>query len=82
MEVGKGIRLGDVVTAGAAATTLAAGVVGWIDWLTVPSDHPVRRPATIHGRTPRSTGGAGASARRPAVASLGGGVIANFPRGF
>ena len=31
MEAGKGIRLGDVVTAGAAATTLAAGVVGWID---------------------------------------------------
>ena len=48
-EPGKGIRLGDVVTAGAAATTLAAGFVGWIDWLTVPSDHPVRRPATIHG---------------------------------
>ncbi len=46
---GTGIRLGDVVTAGAAATTLAAGLVGWIDWLTVPSDHPVRRPATIHG---------------------------------
>jgi uncharacterized membrane protein len=45
----QGIRLGDVATAGAAATTLAAGVVGWIDWLTVPSDHPVRRPATIHG---------------------------------
>ena len=46
---GTGIRLGDVVTTGAAATTLAAGLVGWIDWLTVPSDHPVRRPATIHG---------------------------------
>ena len=46
---GEGIRVGDVVSAGAAATALAAGVVGWIDWLTVPSDHPVRRPATIHG---------------------------------
>ena len=45
----QGIRLGDVVTAGAAGSTLAAGIVGWIDWLTVPSDHPVRRPATIHG---------------------------------
>ena len=44
-----GIRLGDVVTACAAAATLAAGFVGWIDWLTVPPDHPVRRPATIHG---------------------------------
>ena len=45
----EGLRLGDVATAGAFATTLAAGLVGWIDWLTVPSDHPVRRPATIHG---------------------------------
>ena len=45
----EGIRFGDIVTAGAAATTLAAGLVGWIDWLTVPSDHPVRGPATIHG---------------------------------
>jgi hypothetical protein len=45
----QGIRLGDVVTSGAAASAVAAGVVGWIDWLTVPADHPVRRPATIHG---------------------------------
>jgi uncharacterized membrane protein len=45
----EGLRFADIVTAGAAATTLAAGLVGWIDWLTVPSDHPVRRPATIHG---------------------------------
>lgn len=45
----EGLRLGDVATVGAFATTLAAGVVGWIDWLTVLSDHPVRRPATIHG---------------------------------
>ena len=48
-EPGTGVRLGDVVTACAAAATLAAGFVGWIDWLTVPPDHPVRRPATIHG---------------------------------
>ena len=45
----EGIRFGDIVTSGAAATALAAGIVGWLDWLTVPSDHPVRRPATIHG---------------------------------
>jgi uncharacterized membrane protein len=45
----QGIRFGDIATAGAAAATLMAGLVGWIDWLTVPSDHPVRRPATIHG---------------------------------
>ena len=37
------------MTACAAAATLAAGFVGCIDWLTVPPDHPVRRPATIHG---------------------------------
>jgi hypothetical protein len=23
--------------------------VGWVDWLTIPASHPVRRPATIHG---------------------------------
>jgi hypothetical protein len=44
-----GIRFGDVVTAAAAASASAAGLVGWIDWLTIPSDHPVRRPATVHG---------------------------------
>jgi uncharacterized membrane protein len=27
----------------------AAGLVGWWDWLTVPKDHPVRGPATVHG---------------------------------
>lgn len=43
------IRLGDVVTAGAAASAAAAGVAGWIDWLTIPPDHPARKPATIHG---------------------------------
>ena len=45
----EGLRLGDMATAGAVVTTVAAGIVGWIDWLTVPADHPVRRPATIHG---------------------------------
>lgn len=45
----RGLRLGDVLTAGAAATGLAASVVGWIDWLTIPGEHPARRPATIHG---------------------------------
>jgi uncharacterized membrane protein len=45
----RGLRLGDVLTMGAAATGLAAAVVGWIDWLTIPGDHPARRPATIHG---------------------------------
>lgn len=33
----------------ATATAAAAGVVGWIDWLTIPSGHPARTPATFHG---------------------------------
>jgi uncharacterized membrane protein len=45
----EGIRLGDLVAAGAAASASAAGLVGWIDWLTIPAGHPARRPATIHG---------------------------------
>jgi hypothetical protein len=44
-----GPRLGDVITAFAAAASLAAGTVGWIDWLTIPAAHPARRPATVHG---------------------------------
>ena len=23
--------------------------MGWIDWLTIPGEHPARTPATIHG---------------------------------
>jgi len=45
----RGLRLGDIVTAGAAATGSSAAIVGWIDWLTIPPEHPARRPATIHG---------------------------------
>jgi uncharacterized membrane protein len=45
----EGTRLGDVTAAAAAITASAAGLVGWIDWLTIPSGHPARRPATIHG---------------------------------
>ena len=46
---GDRLRLGGAATAAAAATASAAGLVGWIDWLTIPPDHPARRPATIHG---------------------------------
>jgi uncharacterized membrane protein len=42
-------RVGDLLTGSAAAACLAAVTVGWIDWLTIPATHPVRRPATIHG---------------------------------
>ena len=33
-----GLRLGDVVTAGAATTASAAAIIGWIDWLTIPPE--------------------------------------------
>jgi hypothetical protein len=42
-------RAADLLTGSAAAASLAAATVGWIDWLTIPASHPVRRPATIHG---------------------------------
>jgi hypothetical protein len=41
--------LSDAACAAAAASAATAGVVGWIDWLTIPGDHPVRKPATLHG---------------------------------
>ena len=41
--------LSDAACAAAAASAAAAGVVGWIDWLTIPGDHPVRKPSTVHG---------------------------------
>lgn len=45
----EGSRVGNLLTGSAAAASLAAATVGWIDWLTIPASHPVRRPATIHG---------------------------------
>jgi uncharacterized membrane protein len=33
----------------AFGSACVAGVIGWWDWLTIPSDHPVRSPATTHG---------------------------------
>ncbi|TMC62221.1 MAG: hypothetical protein E6J16_11830 [Chloroflexota bacterium] len=51
-------------TATAAAAAAAAAVVGWIDWLTIPGDHPAWTPATVHGaiNTAGITALAGASA--------------------
>ena len=46
---------GDTRYAARSATWLAligaaaAGIVGWWDWLTIPKDHAVHRPATTHG---------------------------------
>jgi len=41
--------LSDAACATAAAAAVSAGIVGWIDWLTIPTEHPARRPATLHG---------------------------------
>src|ERR1700736_5185668 len=39
------------VWAGRAALggALAAGAVGWWDWLTIPREHAAHTPATLHG---------------------------------
>ena len=41
--------LSDAACGLAAAAATSAAVVGWIDWLTIPGDHPARKPATVHG---------------------------------
>jgi uncharacterized membrane protein len=38
-----------IATRTATAAAAAAGIVGWIDWLTIPVGHPARTPATFHG---------------------------------
>ncbi|HEX9268961.1 MAG TPA: DUF2231 domain-containing protein [Candidatus Limnocylindria bacterium] len=39
----------DAASVLALGAATAAASLGWWDWLTIPSGHPVRRPATIHG---------------------------------
>ena len=46
-KVGQPLSL--IATRTATATAAAAGIVGWIDWLTIPVGHPARKPATMHG---------------------------------
>ena len=41
--------LSDATTAAALASAAAAALAGWIDWLTMPTEHPAQRPATLHG---------------------------------
>jgi predicted membrane protein DUF2231 len=48
-HVALGLRPGDLAAAMAAATSIAAATIGWVDWLTIPRNHPAWRPATIHG---------------------------------
>src|SRR5258708_30265867 len=40
--------LSDAATGAAIAGAAAAATVGWIDWLTMPAEHPVQKPATWH----------------------------------
>lgn len=42
-------RLSDTATAAALVSAAAAGLTGWIDWLTMPTEHPAQKPATWHG---------------------------------
>ena len=48
-HVATGLRPGDLAAAMAAATSIAAATVGWVDWLTIPRVIRPRGPATIHG---------------------------------
>ncbi len=42
-------KLSDAVSWCAFAAGSAAGVMGWIDWLTMPTEHPAQRTSTVHG---------------------------------
>jgi uncharacterized membrane protein len=41
--------LSDAATGAALAGAAAAGIAGWVDWLTMPTEHPAQGPATLHG---------------------------------
>jgi uncharacterized membrane protein len=41
--------LSDAATVAALGTATAAALLGWIDWLTMPTEHPAQKPATLHG---------------------------------
>jgi uncharacterized membrane protein len=42
-------QVSDAAALSATAAAAGAGLVGWIDWLTIPGDHPARGSATLHG---------------------------------
>ena len=42
-------HLSAAATGAALAGAAAAGLAGWIDWLTMPTEHPAQKPATLHG---------------------------------
>lgn len=41
--------LSDVTTGAAIVGAAAAGIMGWVDWFTMPTEHPAHRSATLHG---------------------------------
>jgi uncharacterized membrane protein len=41
----------DAATTAAAMSVAPAVLLGWWEWLTIPTDHEVRGPATTHGLT-------------------------------
>ena len=47
---GRGDRhLSNAATGAALAGATVAGLTGWIDWLTMPTEHPAQKPAMLHG---------------------------------
>jgi len=44
-----GKEVSDAATIAALVGAAAAGLVGWLDWLTMPTEHPAQKPATLHG---------------------------------
>ncbi len=42
-------EVSDATTRAATGAAAAAGLIGWIDWLTMPGEHPAHGPATLHG---------------------------------
>ena len=42
-------HLSDAATGAALTSATLAGLVGWIDWLTMPTEHPAQKTATLHG---------------------------------
>jgi uncharacterized membrane protein len=45
----RGREISDAATGAALAGAALAGVTGWLDWLTMPTEHPAQKPATLHG---------------------------------
>src|SRR2546429_7121080 len=41
--------LSDAASIAALTAGLAAAAAGWLDWLTMPTEHPAQKPATLHG---------------------------------